>query len=201
MLVSRSNDYLGQGQNRVVLEAMHRAIDEAGAGSGVTRNMSGATRYHVELEGELADLHGREAALLVTSGYVSNEASLSTLFKILPSLIVFSDALNRNSMISGMRAGGRAQRRVFRHYDLEHLEQLLQDADPAAPKVIAFESVYSMDDDIADMAGARGARQEVRRHDLSGRGPCGRHVWRARGRRRRTRRRYGRHRYHRRHAG
>ena len=146
-----SNDYLGQGQNPVVLDAMHAAIEEAGAGSGGTRNISGTTRYHVELEAELADLHGKQAALLFTSGYVSNEATLSTLYKILPGLIVFSDALNHNSMISGIRAGHRDQRRVFRHNDLQHLEELLQAAPAGAPKLIALESVYSMDGDIADL--------------------------------------------------
>jgi 5-aminolevulinate synthase len=148
-----SNDYLGQGQNPVVTEAMKRAIDEAGSGSGGTRNISGTTHYHVELEHELADLHGKEAALLFTSGYVSNEASLSTLYKIMPGLIIFSDEQNHNSMISGIRAGGKAQRRVFRHNDLAHLEALLAAAPAAAPKVIACESVYSMDGDISDLPG------------------------------------------------
>src|SRR3954462_6327200 len=147
-----SNDYLGQGQNPVVTEAMKAAIDEAGSGSGGTRNISGTTHYHVELERELADLHRKEAALLFTSGYVSNEATLSTLYKILPGLIVFSDAFNHNSMISGIRAGAKEQRKVFRHNDLEHLEELLRDAPADAPKLVAFESVYSMDGDIADIA-------------------------------------------------
>ncbi|HEX2802148.1 MAG TPA: 5-aminolevulinate synthase [Phenylobacterium sp.] len=147
-----SNDYLGQGQNPVVTEAMKAAIDTAGAGSGGTRNISGTTHYHVELERELADLHRKEAALLFTSGYVSNEASLSTLYKILPGLIVFSDAQNHNSMISGIRAG-KGARHIFRHNDLAHLEELLAAAPEDAPKVIAFESVYSMDGDIADLPG------------------------------------------------
>jgi 5-aminolevulinate synthase len=147
-----SNDYLGQGQNPVVLEAMHRAIDEAGSGSGGTRNISGTTHYHVELEAELADWHGKEAALLFTSGYVSNEATLSTLYKILPGLIIFSDALNHASMIAGIRNGG-GSKQVFRHNDLEHLEQLLKAAPADAPKLVAFESVYSMDGDISDIRG------------------------------------------------
>jgi 5-aminolevulinate synthase len=145
-----SNDYLGMGQHPAVLDAMHATIDEAGSGSGGTRNISGTTRYHVELEAELADLHGKAAALLFTSGYVANEATLSTLYKILPGLIVFSDALNHASMIAGIRHGG-GERHVFRHNDLEHLETLLAAAPADAPKLIAFESVYSMDGDIADI--------------------------------------------------
>jgi 5-aminolevulinate synthase len=154
-----SNDYLAMGQDEDVLAAMHEAIDAFGAGSGGTRNISGTTRYHVELEKELASLHGKEAALLFTSGYVSNEATLSTLGKILPNLIIYSDALNHASMIEGIRRSG-ADYRVFRHNDVEHLRALLENDDPARPKVIAFESVYSMDGDfgpieaICDLADA-----------------------------------------------
>ena len=147
-----SNDYVGQGQNPVVLDAMHAAIDATGSGSGGTRNISGTTHFHVELEGELADLHGKSGALLFTSGYVANEATLATLQKILPGLITFSDSLNHASMIAGIRNGG-GERRIFRHNDLEHLEQLLASAPLDAPKLIAFESVYSMDGDISDLAG------------------------------------------------
>lgn len=147
-----SNDYLGQGQNPVVLDAMHAAIDAVGSGSGGTRNISGTTWYHNELEAELADLHQKEAALVFTSGYVANEATLTTLYKVLPGLIIFSDALNHASMIAGIRNGG-GERHVFRHNDLEHLEALLKAAPIGAPKLIAFESVYSMDGDIADIAG------------------------------------------------
>ena len=147
-----SNDYLGQGQNPMVVDAMRDALDQAGSGSGGTRNISGTTRWHVELEREIADLHAKDKALLFTSGYVANEAALSTLAKVLPGLIVFSDALNHASMIAGIRHGG-AQRHIFRHNDLQHLEELLAAAPAHAPKLVAFESVYSMDGDIADLAG------------------------------------------------
>ena len=147
-----SNDYLGQGQNPIVIAAMHNAIDEAGAGSGGTRNISGTTHYHVELEAELADLHGKSAALLFTSGFVSNDATLATLAKILPGLIIFSDELNHASMIAGIRNGG-GPRKIFRHNDLGHLERLLAEAPADAPKLVAFESVYSMDGDISDVRG------------------------------------------------
>ena len=147
IIVWCSNDYLGMGQDDDVINAMHEAIDSFGAGSGGTRNISGTTRYHVDLEKELADLHGKSGALLFTSGYVSNDATLSTLGKILPNLIIYSDALNHASMIEGIRRSG-ADYRVFKHNDVEHLRALIENDDPERPKVIAFESVYSMDGDV-----------------------------------------------------
>lgn len=156
------NDYLGMGQHPVVLEAMHEAVDATGAGSGGTRNISGTTIYHKRLEAELADLHGKEAALLFTSAYIANDATLSTLPKLFPGLIIYSDELNHASMIEGVRRNGGAKR-IFRHNDVEHLRELMAADDPDAPKLIAFESVYSMDGDfgpieaICDLADEFGA--------------------------------------------
>lgn len=141
------NDYLGMGQHPTVLAAMHEAIDATGAGSGGTRNISGTTVYHKRLESELADLHGKESALLFTSAYIANDATLSTLPKLFPGLIIYSDELNHASMIEGVRRNGGAKR-IFKHNDVADLRAKLEADDPNAPKLIAFESVYSMDGDF-----------------------------------------------------
>ncbi|MEM1274689.1 MAG: 5-aminolevulinate synthase [Pseudomonadota bacterium] len=156
------NDYLGMGQHPVVLNAMHEALDATGAGSGGTRNISGTTVYHKRLEAELSDLHRKEAALLFTSAYIANDATLSTLPKLFPGLIIYSDSLNHASMIEGIRRNG-GQKRVFKHNDVANLRAKLESDDPAAPKLIAFESIYSMDGDfgpieaICDLAEEFGA--------------------------------------------
>ncbi|MFD1795846.1 5-aminolevulinate synthase [Paracoccus aurantiacus] len=145
------NDYLGMGQHPAVLSAMHEALDATGAGSGGTRNISGTTVYHKRLEAELADLHKKESALVFSSAYIANDATLSTLRKLFPGLIIYSDELNHASMIEGIKRFDGAKR-IFRHNDVAHLRELLEADDPDAPKLIAFESIYSMDGDFGPIA-------------------------------------------------
>ena len=144
------NDYLGMGQHPSVLASMKEAVDATGAGSGGTRNISGTTVYHKRLEAEIADLHQKEAALVFSSAYIANDATLSTLPTLFPGLIIYSDSLNHASMIEGIRRNGGAKR-IFRHNDLDHLRALLEADDPETPKLIAFESVYSMDGDFGPL--------------------------------------------------
>lgn len=148
IIVWCSNDYLGMGHHPDVIKAMCDTANSTGSGAGGTRNISGNNHPLVELEAELADLHGKEAGLVFTSGFVSNEASISTIARLLPNCLILSDELNHASMIEGVRRSG-AEKKIFRHNDVEHLEQLLKAADHSRAKLIVFESVYSMDGDIA----------------------------------------------------
>jgi 5-aminolevulinate synthase len=156
-----SNDYLGMGQNPDVIKAMHHALDSCGSGSGGTRNISGTTRYHVELEKELASLHNKESALLFSSGYVSNSATISTLARILPNCHIFSDEKNHASMIEGVRFSG-ASKHIFKHNDVNDLRSKLQSLPLETPKLIVFESVYSMDGDISPIADIIDLAQEYK---------------------------------------
>ncbi|WP_444668497.1 5-aminolevulinate synthase [Cereibacter changlensis] len=160
------NDYLGMGQHPVVLEAMHEALDATGAGSGGTRNISGTTVYHKRLEAELADLHGKEAALVFSSAYIANDATLSTLPHLFPGLVIVSDQLNHASMIEGIRRSG-TEKHIFKHNDLADLRRILSSIEKGRPIIVAFESIYSMDGDfgkikeICDLADEFGALKYI----------------------------------------
>ena len=194
-----SNDYLGMAQHPKVIGAMVEAAARMGTGAGGTRNIAGTNHPLVELERELADLHGKPAALVFTSGYVSNETGIPTIAKLLPNCLLLSDALNHNSMIEGVRQSA-CEKQIWRHNDLGHLEELLKAADPKRPKLIVFESLYSMDGDVAPIT-ASATSPALRRHDLFRRSARGRHVWAARRRRRRTRKHHAPCRRDRGHAG
>ena len=195
MTVWCSNDYLGMSQHPVVLAAMHEAIDAVGAGSGGTRNISGTTHYHVELEAELADLHGKEAALLFTSAYIANDATLSTLQRLIPGLVIFSDEKNHASMIEGIRHGG-GEKHIFRHNDVEHLEEKLKKYPRGTPKIIVFESVYSMDGHIAPIEAIADLAEKYNALTYLDEVHGGRPLRPARRRRRRARRTDASHRHH-----
>ena len=194
-----SNDYLGMGQHPKVIGAMVETATRMGTGAGGTRNIAGNNHPLVELERELADLHRKEAALVFTSGYVSNETGISTLARLMPNCLILSDAWNHNSMIEGVRQA-HCEKQIFRHNDMAHLEELLAAADPERPKLIVFESLYSMDGDVAPVNAHLRPRRALRRDDLYRRGACGRHVRSARRRHQRARRRHRPHRRDRGHA-